>query len=102
MSRFAESQTDAKFDIAAAKAVTSRAALEVVTHAHQIHGAIGMTQEYPLHDFTRRLMVWEWEWGSERLWVDALGRDIFNSGDKALWPQITNGLAEVHEETSVE
>jgi long-subunit acyl-CoA synthetase (AMP-forming) len=29
-----------------------------VAIAHQVHGAIGFTQDYPLHPLTRRLMGW--------------------------------------------
>src|SRR5262249_25776893 len=46
------------FEIAAAKALSSRAALIATLAAHQVHGAMGMTQEYPLHHFSRRLWAW--------------------------------------------
>src|SRR5439155_26920222 len=39
------------FEIAAAKALASRAALTATRSAHQVHGAMGMTQEYRLHHF---------------------------------------------------
>ena len=32
--------------------------------AHQAHGAMGVTREYPLHQLTRRLWSWRHEWGT--------------------------------------
>jgi acyl-CoA dehydrogenase len=78
--RFAESGIGASFEVAVAKASASRAASEVATHAHQVHGAIGMTQEYPLHQFTRRLWAWRQEWGSERRWAETVGRQVAEGG----------------------
>jgi len=91
--RFAESGTDAVFEVAAAKATVGRAADEVTTHAHQIHGAIGMSQEYPLHHFTRRLWAWRQDWGSHQYWAQLLGRRVSEAGSHALWPSIATGIA---------
>lgn len=90
--RFAEAGTAAGFEVAVAKASASRAASEVAAHAHQVHGAIGMTQEYPLHHFTRRLWAWRQEWGSERHWTEMLGRQVVADGAEALWPRVATGL----------
>src|SRR4029450_6735743 len=53
----------ADFVLAAAAAkVRAGTAVEVVARlAHQVHGAIGFTQEYRLHHLTRGL----WAWGDE-------------------------------------
>lgn len=48
----------ASFEICAAKLVANTAARDSARAAHQAHGAIGMTQEYPLHQITRRLHAW--------------------------------------------
>lgn len=77
------------FEMAVAKASASRAAAEVAVHAHQIHGAIGMTREYPLHHFTRRIWAWCQEWGTERQWCRQVGAGALEAGSQALWPRIT-------------
>jgi acyl-CoA dehydrogenase len=90
--RFAEIGVAAAFEIAATKANISRAATVVASHAHQVHGAIGMTQEYPLHRFTTRLWGWRQEWGSERMWSESLGQMIDDLGAVQIWPRLTEGL----------
>jgi acyl-CoA dehydrogenase len=45
----------ATFQLAAAKSVAADAATIAAAAAHQAHGAIGVTKEYPLHHLTRRL-----------------------------------------------
>jgi acyl-CoA dehydrogenase len=83
---------DAAFDVLVAKAATSRAASEVTTQAHQVHGAIGMTQEYVLHHFTRRLWAWRQEWGSERTSARTVGEQVVAAGADQLWPRVATGL----------
>jgi acyl-CoA dehydrogenase len=82
----------ADFEIAVAKSSASRAASEVAAHAHQVHGAIGMTREYTLHHFTRRLWSWRQEWGSERQWSQTVGTQVTAAGPDALWPRVATGL----------
>jgi acyl-CoA dehydrogenase len=81
------------FEIAAAKAVASRAALTATRAAHQVHGAIGMTQEYRLHHFSRRLWAWRNEYGDEQHWAARLGSTIADAGAENLYPAITGGSA---------
>jgi acyl-CoA dehydrogenase len=45
----------AAFQVAAAKSIAADAATIATAAAHQAHGAMGVTQEYPLHTVTRRL-----------------------------------------------
>lgn len=78
--------------VALASAAVARSASEVSAHAHQIHGAIGMTQEYPLHHFTRRIWAWGHEWGSERSWNARIGASVAAAGAEALWPSVAVGL----------
>lgn len=41
-----------------AKVTADLQAAEAIRCAHQVHGAMGMTREYPLHRLTRRLHAW--------------------------------------------
>jgi acyl-CoA dehydrogenase len=81
------------FEIAAAKTVASLAALSATRAAHQVHGAIGMTQEYRLHHFSRRLWAWRDEYGDEQYWAARLGSDTTAAGADNLYPAITGGSA---------
>jgi acyl-CoA dehydrogenase len=75
--------------VACAKIRTAQAAREVSLIAHQVHGAIGVTQEYPLHHATLRLMAWREEYGHEGEWAIELGRGVQKDGPHALWPSVT-------------
>lgn len=75
---------------AAAKAYAGRAVATVTRLAHQLHGAIGYTDEHRLQFWTRRLWAWRDEFGSESEWAAVLGRAIASSGGPALWPRITS------------
>jgi acyl-CoA dehydrogenase len=75
---------------AAAAKVRAGAAVEVVARlAHQVHGAIGFTQEYRLHHLTRRLWSWRDEAGSELHWSRVLGAGVLAGGAGNLWPALT-------------
>ena len=63
---------------AAAKARASEAAGIVGAHAHQVHGAIGYTQEYALARLTRRLWRWRDQHGDESHWSAVIGREILS------------------------
>jgi acyl-CoA dehydrogenase len=82
----------APFEIAAAKAVANNAARVATRAAHQAHGAMGMTQEYPLHQFSRRLWAWRAEYG-DSLWGDRLGRAAARLGSEKLYYAIADGSA---------
>lgn len=83
----------AGFEIACAKLLADRAAQLSTAAAHQTHGAIGMTQEYPLHYLTRRLSAWRDEAGGHRRWADSLGERLVAAGPDALFPAIQGGSA---------
>lgn len=75
---------------AAAAKVRAGAAVEVVARlAHQVHGAIGFTQEYKLNHLTRRLWSWRDEAGSELAWSRVLGAGVLADGPDSLWPWLT-------------
>ncbi len=78
-------------EIAAARVRAGEAAGRVARTAHQVHGAIGFTDEHQLRHFTRRLWSWRDEFGSERYWAETLGRLAAEAGPDGLWPLITRG-----------
>ena len=64
---------DSVFRVAVAKSVVGRAASVVVRNTHQALGAIGTTEEHSLHKFTNAALTWRSEFGSIRVWEEALG-----------------------------
>jgi acyl-CoA dehydrogenase len=71
------------FDPCAAKLVVNQNAAQAVRAAHQAHGAIGMTQEYRLQHFTRRLNAWQREHGDEQSLALGLGAAVLREGSIA-------------------
>ncbi len=84
----ARDRGDAQFEIACAKLRTNRAIAVGTTIAHQVHGAIGFTQDYPLHRSTRALTVWRSQCGSEAFWSAHLGSFAAELGGAGLWTEI--------------
>jgi acyl-CoA dehydrogenase len=62
--------------VAVAKERTSAAAVLVGGIAHAVHGAMGISEEYDLQLFTRRLQDWRTADGSESYWAGLLGRAV--------------------------
>jgi hypothetical protein len=58
---------------AIAKQRTSTAASAVAAIAHAVHGAIGISEEYDLQIYTRRLHEWRLADGSESYWSRRIG-----------------------------
>jgi acyl-CoA dehydrogenase len=79
------------FEIACAKLLADRAAQSATRAAHQTHGAIGMTREYPLQYLTRRLWAWGDEGGGHHRWADWLGQALVAAGPDELYPAIQSG-----------
>ncbi len=91
--RFSRVGPDAAFEVAVAKSVASIGAGVVAAHAHQVHGAVGMTEEHPLHHLTSRLWSWRQEWGSERRWAAVVGEEAILAGPDELWARVTRSPA---------
>jgi acyl-CoA dehydrogenase len=77
----------ARAPIAVAKVRCGQAAGLGAELAHQVHGAIGYTDEHQLHLFTRRALAWRDEHGSEAVWAGELGRAALQAGP---WPLVTS------------
>ena len=86
---------DAGFEIAAASVVAAAAAAEGARAAHQAHGAMGMTREYPLQWLTRRLWSWRTEYLSTRDDSRFVGAMVTAAGADRLYPLITGGSSVV-------
>lgn len=80
-------------ETACAKSLAAEAVHVATRAAHQAHGAMGMTQEYSLHQVTRRLWSWRREWGDGVFWDLYLGRLVATRGADALYPLITGGTS---------
>lgn len=77
------------YEVAAAKSVANHSAAVAAKAAHQAHGAMGMTREYPLHQLSRRLWSWSTEYGNARYWSRKLGALVTEVGADGLYPLIT-------------
>ena len=82
-----------EFEIAAAKLNCNQAATRATKACHQAHGAMGMTQEYPLHHYSRRLWSWRTEYGGTREWSRWVGQAAVTAGADGLYPLVTGGSA---------
>lgn len=79
---------NAGFAVASAKIVCSDAAGLALRVAHEVHGAIGFTDEHMLHYVTRRITAWRGEFGAAAYWAARLGREAARRGGDALWPDL--------------
>jgi alkylation response protein AidB-like acyl-CoA dehydrogenase len=78
-----------EFRVAIAKTRVGDAATLACEIAHQVHGAIGFTQEYALQLATRRLWSWREEFGADVEWAARLGGFVCARGADELWPTLT-------------
>lgn len=79
--------------VAIAKARCGEAAGQVAAVCHQVHGAMGFTQDHPLHFASRRLWAWRDEWGAESYWQEHIGRIICAGGGNGFWPMLADRKA---------
>jgi hypothetical protein len=57
--------------------------------AHQMHGAIGFTEEHALHRYTTALWRWRDEFGGHRFWARKVGAAAMAAGPAGYWPMVT-------------
>ena len=72
----------------AAKIRSAEAAQEGAAIAHQVHGAIGFTNEHILHRYTLRMLSWRDDFGNESYWAVQLGNKIAARGADEFWPLV--------------
>jgi acyl-CoA dehydrogenase len=77
-------------EVASAKIRCSEAAEKGAAIAHQVHGAIGFTQEHILHRYTLRALAWRDDFGSESHWAVELGKLVASRGADELWPLVAS------------
>ena len=66
---------DKAFDpvrVAIAKLIANQATDVLCTVAHGVHGAIGISEEYDLQLYSRRLRRWQQSFGSETVWAQRI------------------------------
>lgn len=77
---------------AVAKALVGKSAGRAAAIAHQVFGAIGVTDEHSLHYYTRRLWQWRSDAGSEHYWAEHLGQHILANDSSAMWSMLTQPI----------
>jgi acyl-CoA dehydrogenase len=84
-------EQDSSWEVAvsAAKVSAGNAAGAVARIAHQIHGAIGFTEEHDLRRSTTRMWSWREEFGTPGEWAVQLGAMAAEAGADGLWPLLT-------------
>jgi acyl-CoA dehydrogenase len=96
---------DYGFEIACAKLRANEAIGVATAIAHQVHGAIGFTQEFDLRHLTQRLLSWRTEYGNDQFWAKRLGSLVSTRGADHFWSDITTrgdaiarpGITKVHQ-----
>ncbi|WP_052336982.1 acyl-CoA dehydrogenase family protein [Nocardioides alkalitolerans] len=73
----------------AAMVAVSAAASTVARTAHQVHGAIGFTEEHSLRSSTTRIWSWRDEGGGAGTRAAQLGARVVGTGADGLWPSLT-------------
>jgi acyl-CoA dehydrogenase len=79
----------ALWTLAAARIRICTGARAVAAIGHQIIGAIGFTDEHPLHRLTTRLWAWREEYGNQSMWSESLASMLAANGGTSLWQQIS-------------
>jgi hypothetical protein len=86
---FATSSPHLETAIAAARCRIGEAAGVAIGIAHQLHGAIGFTEEHRLHWYTTALWGWRDEFGTSAWWTRRLGELALSQSKQGYWPFVT-------------
>lgn len=78
---------------ATARVVGGSAATEGAQIAHQLHGALGITEEYGLHPLTRLLWATRDADLPEHGWAALLGKRVADGGERTLWEELTESAS---------
>ena len=73
---------------AVARSVGSRSVTSVARRAHEVHGAMGVTTDYPLYLYTTRSRAWREDFGDAGYW-DRRAGELARTGTGDLWSLIT-------------
>ena len=82
---------------AVAKQMASRAADTIANIAHAVHGAIGISEEYDLQLYTRRLREWRLADGGESYWAERLGKTRLAAADMSSLDFVRTRISTVEE-----
>lgn len=82
-------ETGRLVDAAAIAKIRTGLAARGAAIAHQVHGAIGVTEEHSLHLLTRRIWAWRDDFGSEMEWSRRLGKRLATAGGGSLWREVS-------------
>lgn len=77
--------------VAAARSCAGHAASVVVRNGHQVHGAMGTTEEHDLHRFSVPVLAWRSEYGSTRSFDEALTGRALAAGGTGVWGLVAGG-----------
>ena len=81
---YSDSTVPNKNHLILAKHQMSLVANQVANIAHAVHGAIGITKEYPLHFYTQIIRQNRSRGGSEMYWAEQLGAAVLQSDKTVL------------------
>lgn len=79
-----------EFAVAAGKVSAAESSGIVARIAHQIHGAIGFTEEHDLRRCTTRIWSWRDECGAARRWAEEVGTQTLAVGADDLWSLLSD------------
>ena len=66
----------AEIEVSAAKSYANGALRRIMAHAHQVHGAIGYSEECDLHLYSRRAKAFELTYGGTSLHRERVAKGI--------------------------
>jgi len=78
------------WNCAIAKTTAGQGAKDATMLAHQVHGAMGISSEYPLGAMTTRIWSWLEEGGRSKDWAAYLGNRFLSQSSPTLWTTITH------------